>query len=708
VQRGLTADNIVWAFTDATGITNFWAPLTWLSIIIDYELYGMNAGGYHVTNLIIHIANSLLVLLVFYKMTGALWKSLFMAAMFALHPQHVESVAWITERKDVLSAFFWLLTMLSYAFYIKNPRIHLYIVTILCFVMGLMSKPMLVTLPFVLLLLDYWPLKRIQISNLSETTLIIYRHFIEKLPFFFLIIIISVAAFITQDKGDALPSITRISPLLRIENVAISYIKYLWKTICPFDLYVPYLFPRSIPLWSVIGSLIVIASVSIFAVKNVKRFPWFIIGWLWYLGTMVPVIGFVVIADQAMADRYTYIPHIGIFIIFAWSIPALLVQLPNRKAFLIIAATCSITMQSVIAANQVRYWKDSRSLFEHTTNIADSNYLAYNNLGLAYQRDGEIQKAIQSFQRSVQLNPMYFSAYNNLGVVEESIGNAQQAINLYKIAIRLKPEFKEPYINLAFILLHTGEIGQSIEYGEKAVLLDPTFTPAYIILGDAYKKSGYLQKSIQMYQKALQLDNRSDQAHSRIGDAYLKGHRIEDALFHFRTAVRINPSDMNYQRNLMKVIAVQAEIDKQITLTALELKQHPFSPDMHNKLGLLFKQKGKTEKAIIQFKKALSIRPDFTPALFNLVKTYIDNDNRTEIEPYLQKILDSHPGDSDYSYNIACLYAKLNDKMEAVKWLSRSIDDGYNNQVLMQTDTDLENIRGTDEFNDILKKMYLK
>ncbi|MBA4366420.1 MAG: hypothetical protein C0403_02145 [Desulfobacterium sp.] len=705
VKEGLTLKNIKWAFTDATGITNFWAPLTWLSIIIDYELYGMNAGGYHVTNLIIHIANCLLVLLVFYKMTGALWESAFIAAMFALHPLHVESIAWVTERKDVLSTFFWLLTMWAYAFYVESPNIKHYLLTLLFFLMGLMSKPMLVTLPFAMLLLDYWPLNRIQESSKPFGLLHNLARLIpEKIFFFIIIIIISIAAYITQDKGDALPSITQISFLLRFENIIVSYINYLWKTIWPFNLSVTYLYPKFIPAWKVAISLGLIAIISFLTIYYMKTRRWLIVGWFWYIGTLVPVIGIVVIADQAMADRYTYVPHLGIFIILTWGIPLLLNQLKYKKVILAVTSLCYLLLLAITTTNQLRYWKNSKELFQHVIAVDEDNYLAYNNLGLAIQNEGNLLQAIELFQKSIEIAPQYHSAYNNLGVAIESLGKAEQAKTLYRLAIKLEPDFKAPYVNLAFILLHTGDPEESIKYGMEAIQIDPKFTEAYIIVGDSHQQLGNLKKSIRMYYKAIQIDPRSDLAHNRLGEALLKTNKLDQSISHFQTALELKPKDNNYQENLNKVILLQTTLNIQIHKILSELKNNQESTIAYSKLGNLYLRQGKLDNAISYFQKVLSTTPEDISTMINIASAYAENNEIEKSNFYLQKIIPILPNKSIDFYNVACIYAKQDKSFEANIWLQKAIDKGYANWELIKNDKDLENIRNSNEFKKLIHK----
>ena len=338
VQEGLTLKSIIWAFT--TIHASNWHPLTWLSHMLDCQLYGINAGWHHLTNLLFHIANTLLLFFVFQKMTGCFWQSVFVATLFALHPLHVESVAWISERKDVLSTFFWMLTMWSYTRYVERLEVNRYLLVILFFTLGLMSKPMLVTLPFVLLLLDFYPLYRFRFQK-SDTSANpkqrsnILLLVLEKIPLLVLTAVSSAVTLYAQKHGEAIMSLDAISLKIRISNAVVSYIKYIGKMIYPSNLAVMYPFQGILPWWKITGACLILVSMSLLAIRIIKQSSYFAVGWLWYIGTLVPVIGLVQVGNQSMADRYTYVPLIGLFIIITWGVSELMVQWRYRKIWLL-------------------------------------------------------------------------------------------------------------------------------------------------------------------------------------------------------------------------------------------------------------------------------------------------------------------------------------------------------------------------------------
>ena len=419
VQGGLSLENIFWAFTDATEVTNYWAPLTWLSFILEYEFHGMDSGRYHITNVLFHMANTILLFLFLRRATGSLWRSGFAAALFALHPLHVESVAWVTERKDVLSTLFWMLTLLCYVAYAENPGTKRYIIVLLFFFMGLMAKPMLVTLPFVLLLLDFWPLSRSKFgrtekANSGEKASVRYL-VLEKIPFFFIILIFCVVTFITQQKGGAVKTLEEFPINLRIANVLVSYIAYIGKMIWPNNLAAIYPHPESLPLWQAAGSGLLLLFISILAVKNKRNYPYFLVGWLWYIGTLVPVIGLVVIGPHGMADK----AH-------------------NNLG---------------LALYKKGHLKEAIDHYLQALQIKPDYENAHHNLGIALAEQGRIEEAIYHYLQALRIKPDNSEAHNNLGVVLFRKGNIEGAIASFREALVIKPDYTLANNNLKKTLM---------------------------------------------------------------------------------------------------------------------------------------------------------------------------------------------------------------------------------------------------------------
>jgi protein O-mannosyl-transferase len=492
VLNGLTTGNVIWAFTN--GHAAFWHPLTWLSYMLDRQLFGPGPGGFHLTNLIFHIANTLLLFLVLKQMTDALWQSAFVAALFAFHPLHVESFAWIAERKDVLSIFFWLLTMSAYWKYVKKPGTTRYLLVLLIFALGLMAKPMLVTLPFVFLLLDYWPLDRIRRFQWK----ILYRLVLEKIPFIALSIASSAIAFLTQQSSGAI--FASLPLKFRIGNALISYMKYMEKMVWPARLAVYYPHPvENVSVLYAVVSAVVLSIVTILVIRFAKNHRYLITGWFWYLGTLIPVIGIIQVGNHAMADRYTYITLTGLFIIIAWGLPELLAKLPQRKIVLGSSMTIVLTVLGICAHQQLSYWKDSFTLFSHAIEVTQNNDVAYNNLGNAYESLGCLSQAMEAFDRAIEISPDYAAAHYSLGITYARLERWPQAIDAFKQAIEIDPDYTDAYNNLGVVYGNLGRYNEAIDAFKQAVKIEPDSAGTYYNLGRAYLAIGDKNSALAEY-----------------------------------------------------------------------------------------------------------------------------------------------------------------------------------------------------------------
>jgi len=510
VQSGMTLNGIRWAFcsTDA----EFWHPLTWLSLMLDNQLYGLNAGGYHLTNLILHILNTLLLFWLFNRMTGSIWKSAFVAALFALHPLHVESVAWIAKRKDVLSAFFWMVTLCLYVYYTEKPVIRRYLLVLFSFILALMSKPMVVTLPIIMILLDYWPLRRFE----SKRENWFFWQLKEKIPFFILSVVCSIITFYVHNN----PSEKGIPLSSRITNAPVSFVTYLEKTFWPHDLAVFYPFPDQIPFWQILGATLLIIIVSIAVIVMVKRFPYLFVGWLWYAITLLPVIGIIQVNAQAMSDHYTYLPIIGIAIMLAWGIPLLFPREDIRKKILFPGAIAALAILSILTWQQGHYWKNSIELFSHALLVTKDKVLVYNNRGIAYAQIGQYQPAIEDFTQAIRLKPNDAKSYSNRGITYAQIGQYQQAIEDFTQAIRLKPYYAEAYSSRGTVYAQAGQYQSAIEDFNQAIRLKPYYAEAYYNRGIAYAKLGRHQRAIEDYNCAIRMKPNDAEAYNNRGIAY--------------------------------------------------------------------------------------------------------------------------------------------------------------------------------------------
>jgi tetratricopeptide (TPR) repeat protein len=526
VQKGLTPEGIKWAFT--TKHASNWFPLTWLSLMLDCEISNDRAGMCHTTNLLLHVANTLLLFYLLKMTTGSLWPAAFASTLFALHPLHVESVAWVTERKDVLSTFFWLLTMLAYARYARRPGLWRYGSVLILFALGLMSKPMLVTLPFVLLLLDYWPLGRLQLAGQAEAgrkrrkgrakkgknkEQTFLQLFLEKVPLFTLSAASCVVTLWVQ-RGVEVP-VQVLSIQDRISNAMVSYAVYLHKMVWPVGLAAFYPHAKTWPVWQVAGAALLLLAITVLMIWHRRR-GYTVVGWLWYLGTLVPVIGLVQVGVQSYADRYTYVPLIGIFIVIAWGAAELVGNRSYRKVAAAVLATVIVAALGVCTWIQAGYWRNSTALYEHALKVTADNHVAHNNLGVVLRDRGKTAEALEHFEAAVKIFPKYIDAVVNLaaGLVDE--GKPEEAIS-----------YCEEFLQKAR--------GNSLLHNNYA---------------NALKAAGRIDEAIEQYYKALEFDKNAWQVHCNLGMILAARGKFDEALKHYRAASKVNPNHPAVRKGL--------------------------------------------------------------------------------------------------------------------------------------------------------------
>ncbi len=521
ITKGLTVDGAISAFTHSHARN--WHPLTTISHMLDCHLYGLKAGGHHFTNVLLHTVAVLLLFAVLRDMTGAFWRSAFVAALFAIHPLHVESVAWIAERKDVLSAVFFMLTLGAYVRYVRAPSIGRYVTVAVLFALGLMSKPMLVTLPFVLLLLDYWPLHRFEKpssakpKNKSRSWLdrqsILRQSILEKIPLLALSAGSCVATLLAQSQRTG--SIDQLPFIWRVNNAFVSYVTYLWEMFWPARLAVFYPHPNNrLPVWEILLAIAFLAAATVIALLLRKKRPYILTGWFWYLGMLVPVIGFVQVGEQAHADRYTYLPQIGLYLLVAWTAADLTALWRRRREFLVIGAAVTIAVLSYRASIQTSYWKNSEDLWTHALSVTSNNDVAHNNLGFLFLRRGELDQAISQFQAALNIRSSNAAAHYNLGaaLIHNNLGNAlarkglsDEAIGHYQEAVRLRTDYADAHYNFGSVLLQKGRIDEAITHWQKALAIQPYDGDVHTSLGNAFLQKGLVKEAISHYQQALEI-----------------------------------------------------------------------------------------------------------------------------------------------------------------------------------------------------------
>ena len=556
VQSGISLQNIHWAFT--TVVLSNWHPLTMVSHMLDWSLFGTNASGHHLVSLLLHIGAVVFLFLFLNKTTNNLWSSAFAAALFALHPLRVESVAWAAERKDVLSMFFGMAALYAYASYVDSSKYSRYFICLTLFILSLMSKPMLVTLPFVLLLLDYWPLKRWQkaiAAPIENRDKLAIRLAWEKSPFFLLTILSSMMTFYAQNKDGAVASAMTLPYATRVANAIISYVVYLRKTFWPVDLAVFYPYEFSPALWKILLSGIILITITTFVIYHMKKMPFLLVGWFWYLGTLVPVIGLIQIGSQAMADRYTYLPSIGIAIMLSWGVPYLFKHEKERRAIILPVALIALAILAFLTWRQCGFWKNSETLFSHALQVTNNNYLAHNNLAFYLNKKGNLKEAIDHCNEAIRIKPVYTEAYNNRGFAYTKLGQYHLAINDLSKTIRMKPDYPNAYNNRGTCFDKTGQYQRAIDDYNEAIRLKPNYAEAYYNRGNMYAnaKPDQCELAIMDYNEAIRLKPDYADAYNNRGICFEKTGQQQRAIDDYNKAIRLKPDsyDAYYNRALI-------------------------------------------------------------------------------------------------------------------------------------------------------------
>ena len=617
VISGLTLGNARWAL--GSGYAGNWHPVTWLSHMLDCQMFGLNAWGHHLTSVVLHALNVVLVFALLHQMTGAVWRCLFVAALFAVHPLRVESVAWVAERKDVLSGCFGLLALIFYARWAGRSVISnqwpvtsgqasgpnttnkatrhtphatvSYLLSLGCFALGLMSKPMLVTWPCVMLLLDYWPLRRMPKAE-PRSTLHAPRFTLhallpwltEKLPFFALAAVASVVTFLVQQQEGAVKSVQHLSLGARSGNALVSYCRYLGKLFWPTNLTVFYPHPGQ---WSMAKVLLaggLILGISALLLVKRSRSPYLLVGWLWFIGTLVPVIGLVQVGDQAMADRYTYIPSLGVLVLVIWGGYELTRRWRYATMALSAGAAAAIALGFGLTRHQLGYWQESETLFRHALEVTENNHIAHDCLGVALFEKGQIDAAISQYLEAIRLEPNDSLAHDNLGIA----------------------------------LVRKDLIDEAIRQLQESLRLKPADAPVRFHLGNAFAKKGQLYEAIGQFQESLRLQPDDPTVHNNLGNALAKKGQTDEAIRQLQEALRLKPAQADVHYNLGNALVKRGQIDEAILQFQEASHLRPEDADTHNNLGVLLCRKGRPDEAGRQFQEALRLRPDYADARRNL------------------------------------------------------------------------------------------
>ena len=645
--------NITWAFLTSSVSAN-WHPLTILSHMLDCQIYGLNPWGHHFTNVLLHVINTVLVFILLRITTDTVWRSFFVALLFAAHPAHVESVAWVSERKDVLSTCFGLIALICYCWYVKllkqvgcNWKPFFYI-ALFSFSLGLMSKPMLVTLPFMLLLLDYWPLKRMN----GITVMGFLRLVGEKIPYFILTFVVCIVTYIVQQQEGAMPSSEDLSFGLRAENALISYVRYIGKLFWPGHLAVFYPMPDHWPLASVVLSILLLSAITVALTMCYRRYPYMLMGWLWFIGTLIPVIGLVQVGAQAMADRYTYITFLGLMVVGVWGFHDLTRFWSCRFLTNAVLGSVVILLCFVTTRHQICFWSNSETLFNHAIQVTENNYVAHNNLGSVFDEKKNLDAAIAQYREAINENPFFYMAFNNMGNDYFNMGRIDDAVRCFRKAFYLNQDSLEIENNLGFalykkgwheearrhfqnVLRHDpenvtaniylgiqfnseGENNKAIVYFIKALKNKPESVLAHNNLGAAYAKNGQSEEAIKQYFQTLRLKSDNCEANYNLGSTLYKLGRIDEALPYLKRAVQYKPNDSESKTMLANALALGGNIEGAITRFREVITLDPTNAVNHYNLALALKMNGETDASMSQYREAIQINPNYSQAHNNL------------------------------------------------------------------------------------------
>lgn len=615
VAQGLTWNGVAWAF--GTRYASNWHPLTWMSHMLDCTLFGLSPAGHHLMGLLFHVANTLLLFALLKQTTGTLWRSAFVAALFAWHPLHVESVAWASERKDVLSAFFWMLTLLAYAGYAKQPGRSRYCVALLLFALGLMCKPMLVTLPFVLLLMDYWPLQR------DRSWRALVR---EKIPFLALSLAASILTYSAQKAGGAVQTLHNLAFRWRIANAILAYGAYVSKTVWPANLSPIYPYPHfPWPTAETIVLALFLTALSVLVLWMAKRHPYLPVGWFWFLGTLVPTIGVVQVGPQSMADRYMYLPGIGLFILLAWGLDDLAGSWKWKRPVLGLAGALALAGCVAVTEFQLEFWQDGVSLFRRAVQLTPDNAVAQDFLGKALEEQGRNGESFDAYVESVRLDPHYPAGQFNLGTALLTRGRLDEAALHFAVALKDDPGYGMAHNNMGVVLVKQGRWAEAGFQFVQAIQADPADPRACFNLGTVFLNLNRYDEAIGQFTQALRLQPDYVMARFNLAMALVGAGRtsqaqpfLAEALPQFAEAVRLDPTNTDYRFNFGLALLEQkqaSEAEEQFT-EILRLGRD--NSATHYRLALALEQQHKFKEAITQFRATLSLKPDFAEALSRL------------------------------------------------------------------------------------------
>ncbi len=608
VRQGLSRDGVATAFKTVHSFT--WHPLTTISHMLDCEIYGLDPSGHHLTSVLIHAATAILLFLVLQQMTGAFWRSGLVALVFAIHPLRVESVAWISERKDVLSGLFFMLTLAAYTHYVRGKLsgsrfpIGRYLIALACFALGLLSKPMLVTLPFLLLLLDYWPLDRL--GDRSGSLRDLGPRVLEKIPF--LALSAACGAITLASQKGAMTSTEALSLSERIGNALVAYLIYFRQLFVPVDLALVY--PHSggsPPFWEVALAALLLAGLTVAALAQRATRPYLVVGWLWFAGMLVPVIGLVQVGIQAHADRYTYLPHVGLLLAVTWGVAAMSPSRSLSRRWWVAVAVAVVAVLTVLAWYQTGRWQSSESIWRHTLAGTSNNSVAHAQLGVALERQGKIAQAEEHFRAALAIQADYATPRYNLGNILAGRGDLAGAIEQYRLAVKARPDYAKAHNNLGAALLARRRPAEAIDAFKRALQAAPSYAEAHVNLASALAAAGNLDEARAHYLLALRFQPASAKARGGLGSVLVREGKLDEAVAHYREALELDPDNAGVHGDLGIALGMQKQLGPAIEHLGRAADLEPESAIRHGNLAMALEQQGDRSRAFVHYQRALEL-----------------------------------------------------------------------------------------------------
>ncbi|MGB8226155.1 MAG: tetratricopeptide repeat protein [Sedimentisphaerales bacterium] len=699
VRQGLTLETLKWAFAEPH--FHNWHPITTLNYLIEYEFFGINAFGYHLTSLLLHIINSLLMLMILKKMTGAFWPSVFAAAVFAVHPLQVESVAWVAEQKNVISGLFWLLTIAAYIRYAEKPAAGRYIVLLLVYGLCLMTKAIVVVVPFVLLLLDFWPLRRITRNTMG-------RIIIEKIPLLISAVLLIVVTTLAQKSGGAIKTMPYFAFQYRLENAIVSYARYPVMMVYPVNLAVFYPHPGpKIALWQPLLAMLTLAVITGLVFYFGRQRRYLITGWLWYVGTLVPVIGLIQLGGQAMADRYMYLPMVGLLIIIAELLSEAAQKWRNSRYVLFVISGVIFIVLIIVTRNQVRYWKDDFTLFGHAIDVTKNNENMHYNIGHAYQQKGQFEKAMEHYKEALRIEPGDLQAMNNLGVLLLSQKKTDEALKIFEKAVQLNSRYIDSINNLGLALREKGRVKEAMEKWQQVLDLEPMQPEAHYNIGVTMLRNGGYSQAVEHLRKALEKKRNWVEVYNYLGTAYMAIGQFKAAMDSYNEAIKLKPNDINIESNIALTLAKLGKTEEANQIWQRILARDPENFKAHYGLGRLLADKKQLDEAMEHFNKVLQAKPDWFEIHLMIADVYYKRKELTLAVQHLREAVRLKNDCSEAMNLLAWIEATAKDisirnSDEAVRFASSACELTANkNPVLL--DTLAVAYASAGRFNDAIK-----